>query len=317
MDRRIERHHPDLDRIIAPGTEVIELASGGVFDDLGGGPSYQFACTLEGPAWVEDEGYLFFSDIGNDRRMKWEPGQGLDVLHQPTNHANGATLDPAGRIVACEHSARRVTRRELDGSITVVADSWDGKRLSRPNDVVVRADGSVYFTAPWWDFGSDERREIDFNGVFRVSPDLASVTPVVRDFELPNGLCFSSDEAVLYINDTRRHHIRAFDVMPDGSLDLGSDRVFAELEGDAPGAPDGMKVDVEGNVYCGGSGGLWILDPSGRHLGTVVHGAAQTNNLAFGGSEWKTLYFVSWVLLGCVEVQIPGVPVPSRPGVQE
>ena len=126
--------------------------------------------------------------------------------------------------------------------------------------------------------------------MFRVSPDLATVAPVVRDFEFPNGLCFSPDESVLYVNDTRRHHIRAFDVLPDGALDLGSDRIFAELGGDAPGAPDGMKVDVEGNLYCGGSGGLWILNPSGTHLGTIVHGAAQTNNLAFGGPEWKTLF---------------------------
>ena len=298
IDRRIERHHRDLDRIITPGTEIVELASGGLVDDLGGGASYRFGCTLEGPAWVEDGGYLFFSDIGNDRRMKWAPGEGVSVLHQPTNHANGATLDAAGRIVACEHSARRVTRRDQDGTITVVADQWEGRRLSRPNDVVVSSGGAVYFTAPWWDFGSGDRREIEFNGVFRVSPDLATVAPVVRDFELPNGLCFSPDESVLYVNDTRRHHIRAFDVLPDGALDLGSDRIFAELGGDAPGAPDGMKVDVEGNLYCGGSGGLWILNPSGAHLGTIVHGAAQTTNLAFGGPDWKTLFFVSWVLAG-------------------
>ena len=148
--------------------------------------------------------------------------------------------------------------------------------------------------------------------MFRVSPDLATVAPVVRDFEFPNGLCFSPDESVLYVNDTRRHHIRAFEVLPDGALDLGSDRIFAELGGDAPGAPDGMKVDVEGNLYCGGSGGLWILNPSGTHLGTIVHGAAQTTNLAFGGPDWKTLFFVSWVSLGCVDVEVPGMPVPSR-----
>ena len=312
IDRRVERHHRDLDRIITPGTEVVELASGGLVDDLGGGASYRFGCTLEGPAWVEDGGYLFFSDIGNDRRMKWAPGEGVSVLHQPTNHANGATLDAAGRIVACEHATRRVTRRDQDGTITVVADQWEGRRLSRPNDVVVSSDGAVYFTAPWWDFGSGERREIEFNGVFRVSPDLATVAPVIRDFEFPNGLCFSPDESVLYVNDTRRHHIRAFDVLPDGALDLESDRIFAELGGDAPGAPDGMKVDVEGNLYCGGSGGLWILNPSGAHLGTIVHGAAQTTNLAFGGPEWKTLFFVSWVSLGCVDVEVPGMPVPSR-----
>ena len=312
VDSRIERHHPGLERIISSDAEVVRLAGGGVSDDLGGGLSHRFARTLEGAVWHETKGYLFFSDIGNDRQMKWKHGEGLSVLHQPTNHTNGAALDQQGRIVCCEHSARRVTRREPDGSVTVIADHFQGKRLSRPNDVVVRSDGSIYFTAPWWDFGSGEAREVHFNGVFRVPADLRTVTAAVTDFVLPNGLCFSPDERILYIDDTRRRHIRAFDVLDDGSLDLASDRVFAELHGDAPGSPDGMKVDVEGNVYCGGPGGIWILDPSGTHLGTIVHGAAQTNNLAFGGPDRRTLFFVSWVTLGCVQVRIPGVPLPPR-----
>jgi gluconolactonase len=313
VERRVERLDPALDRIVAPGAEVVELASGGVSDDLGGGPSHRYARSLEGPVWVPAGGYLLFSDIGNDRQLRWTPGEGLSPGYAPTGNTNGATLDPAGRVVSCEHSGRRVSRREPDGTVSAVAERFEGKRFGRPNDVVVRSDGTVYFTAPWWDFGAGETREIDFNGVFRVTPDLATVSVVARDFLLPNGLCLSADEQTLYVDDTRRSHIRAFDVLPDGDVDPASDRIFAELVGDGPGRPDGMKVDVEGNVYCGGPGGIWILAPDGTHLGTVVHGATQTNNLAFGGPDLTTLYYVSWVSLGCVEVLVPGAPVPRAP----
>jgi gluconolactonase len=146
--------------------------------------------------------------------------------------------------------------------------------------------------------------------VFRVSPDLGTLTLLVSDFVLPNGLAFSPDESVLYINDSRRGHIRAFDVQDDGTLSLASDQVFCELRGDRPGVPDGMKVDVEGNVYCGGSGGLWIIDSSGKHLGTIVHGAPATTNLAFGGEDWRTLFFTTRTSVGRVQCKIPGVSVP-------
>lgn len=159
-------------------------------------------------------------------------------------------------MIACEAGARRVTRLEVDGRITPVAGKYQGTRLHRPNDVVVKSNGGIYFTDPWvspWD--------LEFSGVYRVSPNLGTVTLLVKDFLFSNGLTFSPDEAVLYINDTRQKYIRAFDVMPDGSLSLLSDRVFCYLSGVRAGFPDGMKVDVEGNVFCGGSGASGLSTP--------------------------------------------------------
>ena len=240
------------------------------------------------------------------------PGAGGDHLsrfHQPFQWAH---RDLQGRLVACEHDSRRVTRLEADGSVTVLANSFQGRQLNRPNDVVVKSDGSIYFTDPWTHRWPAEQWELDFSGVYRLSPDLGTLTLLLKDFVVPNGLAFTPDESVLYVNDSRRGHIRAFDVQPDGSLARASDRVFCDLRGDRPGVPDGMKVDVEGNVYCGGSGGLWILDPSGEHLGTIVHGAPATTNLAFGGPDWMTLFFTTRNSLGSVQTKIAGLPVPSK-----
>jgi gluconolactonase len=179
--------------------------------------------------------------------------------------------------------------------------------LNRPNDVVVKSDGSIYFTDP----GAPEPGlDLDFAGVYRVSADLGTLTLLVKDFVTPNGLAFSPDESILYINDSRRAHIRAFDMQPTGALALATDRVFIDLSGERPGIPDGMKVDVEGNVYCGGSGGIWVMDSSGNHLGTIAHGASATTNIAWGDEDWKTLYFTTRDSLGRIRLKIPGVPVP-------
>jgi gluconolactonase len=310
---RVDRVDAALDRIVKPGSEIAELASGGFSADLGGGDNF-WSRSLEGTVWSHAEGALLFSDIGNARILRWSPEKSLAIFRRPTGHANGSTLDPAGRLVSCEQGPeRRVTRLEPDGTVTVLADSWDGKRLGRPNDVVVRSDGAIYFTAPWWDFGEGATREIDFNGVFRIGPGLESVEAVARDFQTPNGLAFSADERLLYINDTARMQIRSFEVRPDGTLDLGTDRVFFQFPGhhdDGLGGPDGMKVDMDENVYCGGPNGLWIIDRVGRHLGILRHGATQTNNLCFGGEDWKTLYWVSWSALYSIRLEVAGVPVP-------
>ena len=299
----IEQHAPELANIISANAEIARHTP----DDFGGdnGPA-------EGPVWWSEGGYLLFSDIHNNRRMKFVPGQGASVDHEPTNRANGLTRDLQGRLIACEHDSRRVTRTEPDGSITVVAASFQGRPLNRPNDVVVKSDGCIYFTDPWTLPTPATQFDLQYAGVYRVTPDLGSITLLVDDFVLPNGLAFSPDESVLYINDSRRGHIRAFDMNPNGSLARQSDRVFADLTGDAPGVPDGMKVDVEGNVYCGGSGGLWIMDSSGKKLGCVVHGASATTNLCFGGDDWKTLYFTSRNHLGSVQTNIAGIPVPVK-----
>jgi len=298
---RIEQLAPELAKILSPSEPIQHLADG-----FGGaqGPA-------EGPLWWHEGGYLLFSDIHNNRRMKHEPGKGgASLFLEPTNRANGLTRDLQGRLIACEHDSRRVTRQEHDGSITVIANSFQGRRLNRPNDVVVKSDGCIYFTDPWTSPAAPEQWDLTFAGVYRVTPDLGTLSLLSDDFVLPNGLAFSPDEALLYINDTRRGHIRAFELLPSGMLAKHTDRVFADLRGNEPGVPDGMKVDVEGNVYCGGAGGIWILDPGGKKLGRIVHGAPATTNIAFGGADWKTLYFTSRNHLGSVKVQIPGIPVP-------
>jgi len=298
----IERFAPELDRILDTSEPIQMLADG-----FGGpqGPA-------EGPLWWKEGRYLLFSDIHNNKRMLYAPGHGVSLFREPTNRANGLTRDLQGRLVACEHDSRRVTRQELDGSITVIANRFQGRRLNRPNDVVVKSDGCIYFTDPWTSPLPAEEWDLPFSGVYRVTPDLGTLTLLIDDFIVPNGLAFSPDESLLYINDSRRGHIRVFEVQPNGTLAKHTDRVFVDLHGAEPGVPDGMKVDVEGNVYCGGAGGLWIMDPQGKKLGRIVHGEPATTNLAFGGDDWKTLYFTSRNRLGCVHVKLPGLPVPTR-----
>ena len=300
--KRIEQLTPELEKIISLSEPIHDLADG-----FGGpqGPA-------EGPLWWKESHYLLFSDIHNNRRMKYEPGRGASVFLEPTNRANGLTRDLQGRLIACEHDSRRVTRQELDGSVTVVANSFQGRQLNRPNDVVVKSDGSIYFTDPWTNPAAPEQWDLTFSGVYRVTPDLGTTSLLIGDFVLPNGLAFSPDEKMLYINDTRRGHIRVFELLPNGTLAKHTDRVFADLRGDEPGVPDGMKVDVDGNVYCGGAGGTWIMDPNGKKLGRIVHGAPATTNIAFGGDDWKILYFTSRNHLGSVNVKIPGLPVPTE-----
>jgi gluconolactonase len=297
---KIEQLAPELEKIIATSEPIQHLADG-----FGGtlGPA-------EGPLWWKEGKYLLFSDIHNNKRMKYEPGKGVSVFLEPTNRANGLTRDLQGRLLACEHDSRRITRLEPDGSLTVLASSFQGRQLNRPNDVVVKSDGCIYFTDPWGHPAGAQQWDLTFAGVYRVTPDLGQMTLLIDDFVTPNGLAFSPDESVLYIKDSRRGHIRAFDLLPNGLLAKQTDRVFVDLRGPESGNPDGMKVDVEGNVYCGGAGGLWIMDSKGKKLGRIVHGAPATTNLAFGGADWKTLYFTSRNHLGAVNVKIPGIPVP-------
>jgi len=292
-----------MKRIVASQQEPEELGSG-----YGGrhGPA-------EGPVWIREGGYLLFSDIHGSRRMKWEPGRGVSVAKEGTANANGMTRDRQGRLVVCHHFSRCVDREEVDGSVTTIADAYHGLKLNRPNDVVVRSDGSVYFTDPPPRpplTPPEHMPELDIAGVYRVSPDLKHINRVVRDFANPNGLCFSPDEKILYINDSNRHRklIKAYDVEANGMVDLGSERLFVDMKGDdRPGAPDGMKVDVEGNVYCTGPGGIWVMDPEGQHIGTIQTRAV---NMAWGGDDWTTLYFTGPTSLHRIQLSIHGIPVP-------
>jgi len=300
---RIERLDPALDEIVAGSEPIVDLAS-----NLGG------TANVEGPLWWKEGGYLLFR--GTDlKRWKYAPGQGISVFKENTNGANGITRDMQGRLVACEAATRRVVREEHDGTITVLASSFQGRPLNFPNDVVVKSDGAIYFTDPWAGPRAQEppgQTDLTFAGVYRVSPDRETLTLLAADFLTPNGIAFSPDEKVLYVNDSQRRHIRAFDVLANGTLARQTDRVFADLSGGEPGAPDGMKVDSAGNVFCGGAGGLYILDPRGKKLGRVVHGFANTANVAFGGDDWKTVYFCTRTSLGSFKVKIAGVPVPAQ-----
>jgi gluconolactonase len=297
--RRIEALDPALDAIIDKSQTIQELASG-YGGDLG---------PAEGPVWWKEGGYLLFNDIHNSRRLKFTPGKGVTVDLEPTNRANGLTRDLQGRLVSCEHDTRRVTRRELDGGLTVIANSFQGRRLNRPNDVVVKSDGAIYFTDPGAGIVAEEW-DLQYSGVYRVTPDLGTRSLLTETFIQPNGIAFTTDERLLYINDSRRRHIRAFELLPNGMLAKQTDAVFADLAGNEPGVPDGMKVDLAGNVYCGGSGGLYILNAQGKKLGRIVHGHPATTNIAFGGDDWKTLYFTSRSSLFSVNLKVAGVPVP-------
>ena len=297
--KRIEQLDPALDAIIDKSQPIQELATG-YGGDLG---------PAEGPLWWKEGGYLLFNDIHTSRRLKYTPGKGVTVDLEPTNRANGLTRDLQGRLISCEHDTRRVTRRELDGSLTVVANSFQGRRLNRPNDVVVKSDGAIYFTDPGANI-VPEQWDLQYSGVYRVTGDLGTKSLLTETFVGPNGIAFTPDERVLYVNDSRRRHIRAFELLPNGMLAKQTDTVFADLAGSEPGVPDGMKVDVAGNVYCGGSGGLYILNAQGKKLGRIVHGHPATTNIAFGGDDWKTLYFTSRGTLFSVNLKVAGVPVP-------
>jgi gluconolactonase len=292
-----------MKRIVTSQQDAEELGSG-----FGGtnGPT-------EGPVWIREGGYLLFSDIHGSRRMRWDPQNGISVDAENTARANGMTRDPQGRLVICHHLSRRVDRIEADGSVTVIADRYRGLKLNRPNDVVVKSDGSVYFSDPPPRpplTPPENTPELDIAGVYRVSPDLSQINMVVRDFVNPNGLCFSPDERILYINDSNRFrkHIRAYNVEGNGMLDLGSERLFCDMTGDdRPGGPDGMKCDMEGNVYCTGPGGIWVIDPEGQHIGTILTRAV---NMAWGDDDWQTMYFTGPTTINRIRLGIPGVPVP-------
>src|SRR5688572_7902733 len=299
--RRIEQTAPELAGIIDTAQPIQQLATG-----YGGdiGPA-------EGPLWMAEGRYLLFNDINAERHIKYTPGQGVTVAMEKTNEANGITRDLQGRIVSAEHLTRRVTRYETDGSVTVIANSFGGKRLLRPNDVIVKSDGAIYFTDPGGPLAPDQW-DVTLGGVYRVSPDLGTMSLVVSDMIRPNGLAFSPDESILYVGEPRKGDIRAYDLQPNGTVSKETSRVFVNLSGPEPGGPDGFKVDTAGNLYSGGSGGLWIVDSKGKKLGRIVHGQPATTNVAFGGDDWKTLYFTTRSTLFSVNLKIAGIPVPAK-----
>lgn len=268
---------------------------------------------IEGPIWFAAENHLIFSDIYGDTMYKWSEAGGLETFRQPSQKANGNALDKQGRIVSCEHLTRGVTRTEKDGTIVTLASRYQGKSLNSPNDVVIKSNGDIYFTDPTSGIVSDKAgkirpQELDFSGVFKMSPDGSNLTCITKEFTKPNGLAFSPDESVLYVNDTTDKFIKAFDVLPDGGIANG--RVFARLEGDKPGVPDGLKVDREGNVYCSGPGpGIWVFNTAGEYLGTILP-PEKAANFGWGDSDWRTLYLCASTSLYRVRLGIPGIAIP-------
>ncbi len=271
-------------------TDVREVASG-----------FQFT---EGPVWLP-EGALLFSDIPASTIYRLDPGAARAVpFRHPSGNSNGLTLDRQGRLIACEHGNRRVSRIEADGTLSALATHYAGKRLNSPNDVVVRSDGVLFFTDPPYGI-RPEQEELGFRGVYRIDPD-GGLVLLTDDFDRPNGLAFSPDERTLYIDDTTRREIRAFDVLPDGGLANG--RLLARMESDMEGGPDGMKVDVEGNIYCTGPGALWVYRATGEFVGTII-GPQRPANIAFGGDDRRTIYLTSRTALYTLRSRIPGLPV--------
>jgi sugar lactone lactonase YvrE len=254
----------------------------------------------EGPVWHPD-GYLLYSDIPADRICFWA-GEGVKTFRRPSGHSNGLSLDRQLRLVACEHGTRRVSRTEPDGARITVADRFQGKRLNSPNDVVVRCDGSIFFTDP--PYGCpDDARELSVQGVYRVSPD-GKLHLEVDSMERPNGLAFSRDESVLYVDDSARREVRAFDVRSDGSLSSG--RLFAEMRSDADGSPDGMKLDIEGRLFVTGPEGVWTFDPDGRRLGVLVT-PEKPSNCCWGDADRQALYITARSSVYRIRMKAPGL----------
>jgi gluconolactonase len=263
----LEVRDSGLHELVAPDAAIERVAGGLTF--------------TEGPVWRR--GHLLFSDIPNKRIVRWRRlPEGPELTTFATGMSNGLTLDRQGRVLAAEHDGRRVTRVADDGTRTVLAEQFQGKRLNSPNDIVVKSDGSVYFTDPpyavqpatpgmvrpggWWS-KPIPGKEQPCHGVYRIAPD-GTLRLLIDDFALPNGLAFSPDESVLYIDDSAHKHIRAFEVRPDGTL--GRSRILLDMASEDPGVPDGLKVDVRGNVFCTGPGGVWVCRPDGTLLGRIV-----------------------------------------------
>jgi gluconolactonase len=302
----VVRVDPGLDAIVPVDARVEKVAGG-----------FRF---IEGPVWVRDGGYLLFSDPNENVIYRWTPDGDVSVFRTKSGYtgagiaeyaqpgSNGLTLDREGRLTIDEHGNRRVTRLERNGVLTVLADRFQGKRLNSPNDLVYRSDGSLYFTDP--PFGlprafDDPRKELAFSGIFRVAGN--GVELLAKDLSGPNGLAFSPDEQLLYVSnwDPKRKVVMRYPVRSDGTLGMGD--VFFDVAA-APGeeALDGLKVDQRGNVYVSGPGGVWIVSPAGRHLGTI-RAPELPANFAWGDDDGRTLYLTARTSLYRIRLHVPGI----------
>jgi gluconolactonase len=274
----------------------------------------------EGPLWHPD-GYWLFVDVRANLIYRLRPGGQPEIIRDNSGSSNGMTFDLQGRLIICEGDNRQITRLEPDGTYAPLAQRLGGKRINRPNDLVTRSDGSIYFTDPGGRL-TPEERELDFSGVHRIAPD-GTLSNATAETEYPNGIAFSPDERTLYVAITRRDErcieeknrgevcthqlIRAFDVAPDGTL--SNNRVFANMASAADGVPDGMKVDVEGRVYCTGPEGVWVFDASGQHLG-IIRLPEIPANCAWGGPDHRTMLFTARTSIYSMRMRTPGTRIP-------
>ncbi len=263
--------------------------------------AYGFGFT-EGPVWISDKGgYLVFSDIPKNQLKKWTAKEGVTTFREPSQNANGNNLDRKGRLITAEHSGRRVSRMEKDGTLVTVVDRFDGKKFNSPNDVIVKSDGTFWFTDPPYGLPKDQKKEQEGNYVYRFDPASKQVTVVVKDFDMPNGLCFSPDEKKLYVADSGKpRHIRVFDVTKDGTVANG--RVFAVIE---KGGPDGIRCDANGRIWSSTGNGADVFAPDGSLIAKInlPKGGA---NLCFGGKNGKTLFITAREGLYAVETKVKG-----------
>jgi gluconolactonase len=261
----------------------------------------------EGPTWIGGaDGFLVFSDIPANELKKWKAGAGLTVFRSPSNNTNGNTTDPAGRLLSAEHSARRVSITQADGSAKTVVDSVDGKKLSSPNDLVVKSDGTIWFTDPPYGLPRGAPKEVDGNYVYRHNPKDGKTTVVSKEHDMPNGLAFSPDEKRLYVADSGRPHaIRVYDVKADGALSAG--REFCVID---KGGPDGIRVDADGRVWSSAGDGVQVFSPEGKLVGRILCPESPAN-LCFGGPDGKTLFMTARTGLYSVPVKVTGAARPK------
>jgi gluconolactonase len=271
----------------------------------------------EGPIWNPD-GFLLFSDMPGDVRRRWDPDSGVSEVANPSNKGNGMTIDHDGRLIVCEHVTSSVVRMDPDGKgggREVLATHYEGRELNSPNDVVVKSDAAIYFSDPTYGrmpgFGIEREQDLDFQGVYRIAPGGGDPRLLVDDFDQPNGLCFSTDESLLYINDTTRAHIRVFDVAGDGTI--SNSRVLADGIGSGSleigDLVDGMKLDERGNVWVTGPGGVCVFDAQGEHIGTVEV-PENVGNINWGGPDWNQLFIPATTSVYRIQCKVSGNRLP-------
>jgi gluconolactonase len=304
----VERLDPALDGIVPRDAAIEKIAGNFISNDAGG---------VEGPVWIH-AGYLLFSDIPASIIYKYVPGSkpaiylgpkefvGIDKARSGILGTNGLTLDKQGRLTICDQGNRRIVRLEKNGTFTVLADRYQGKRFNSPNDLVYKSDGSLYFTDPPYALPKEDKdplKEQPYNGVYRVKD--GNVQLLVKDMTRPNGIAFSPDEKFLYVSNSEPDkYYRRFAVHPDGTV--GSGTLFCAMNSAEEGFPDGMKVDTQGNVYGAGVGGFWIVSPQGAHLGTI-HLPEIVANCAWGDADGRTLYITASTGLYRIQLKVSGI----------